>query len=61
MAGSDVQMGASGDMLEVKAQLTGIPCPASICGGVSDDEQDLWVPWNTLEGILELLWYLGVA
>ena len=27
---ADVQMGASGDMLEVKARLTGIPCPGHL-------------------------------
>ena len=31
---ADVQMGASGDMLEVKARLTGIPCPGHLEGSV---------------------------
>ena len=63
MAGADVQMGASGDVLEVKARLTGIPA-LDIWRGVSDDEEHPGLPWKA---VLEVLLgasgtvYLGVA
>ena len=56
-------MGASGDVLEVKARLTGIPA-LDIWRGVSDDEEHPGLPWKA---ILEVLLgasgtvYLGVA
>ena len=55
MAGCDVQMGASGDMLEVKA-LGSQACPAlSIWRG-----QWWWgVPWVLWMSTLEVLWYIG--
>ena len=63
VAGADVQMGASGDVLEVKARLTGIPA-LDIWRGVSDDEEHPGLPWKA---VLEVLLgasgtvYLGVA